>query len=167
MVEYEEQRKSGIKRKSENRTTKKKEELSFHEYHYISFSKIREKSKVTDSIISSSFSVDENQNVFEREINKKQAGRSGKQIIFTYDKKFILKEVDQMEKQYLLNIAEEYSEYLSDNESTLLARIYGLFSVRLRRGEEKMYFMIMQNLDSFPKGSVIFKYDLKFSEFNR
>lgn len=31
----------------------------------------------------------------------------------------------------------------------------------------KYYFIIMQNLDFFPSRSVIFRYDLKFSEVNR
>ena len=30
-----------------------------------------------------------------------------------------------------------------------------------------MYFILMHNLDVFPESSVVFKYDLKFSEFNR
>jgi hypothetical protein len=31
----------------------------------------------------------------------------------------------------------------------------------------KYYFIIMQNIDFFPSSSVIFRYDLKFSEVNR
>lgn len=32
---------------------------------------------------------------------------------------------------------------------------------------EKFYFIIMQNIDYFPDESVLFRYDLKFSEVNR
>ena len=78
-----------------------------------------------------------------------------------------MKEVDDLEKAYLLNIASEYSEYIKDNETTVLAKIYGLFSLKLHNRQDKLYFIIMQNLDIFTPGSVIFKYDLKFSEFNR
>ncbi len=71
-----------------------------------------------------------------------------------------------MEKVYLLNLASEYAKYLCDNADTILAKIYGLFSLKINQSK-KFYFIIMQNLDIYPESSVIFKYDLKFSEFNR
>jgi Phosphatidylinositol-4-phosphate 5-Kinase len=78
-----------------------------------------------------------------------------------------MKEVDALEKDYLINIADEYSEFIVQNHNTLLAKIYGLFSLKFHNRQAKMYFIIMQNLDIFQSGSVIFKYDLKFSQFNR
>lgn len=48
----------------------------------------------------------------------------------------------------------------------IMARILGLFCMRIDQ-TSKHYFIIMQNLDFFPQQSVIFRYDLKFSEVNR
>ena len=74
--------------------------------------------------------------------------------------------MDSIEKGYLIRISKQYSQYIKENQYCILARIYGLFSLKIDN-QSKVYFIIMQNLDIFPKDSVIFKYDLKFSEFNR
>lgn len=55
---------------------------------------------------------------------------------------------------------------MADFDLSILAKIYGLFCFRIE-GLNKFYFIVMQNLDYFPEDSVIFRYDLKFSEVNR
>ena len=52
-----------------------------------------------------SFNSLRNDSILQKELNKKQTGRSGKQIIMTYDKRFIVKEIDSIEKNYLLGIS--------------------------------------------------------------
>jgi hypothetical protein len=84
----------------------------------------------------------------------------------THDKRFIIKEIDSEEKAYLISIAQDLATYVSDNKTTVLAKIYGFFSLKKDR-QDKVYFIIMHNLGVFPENSVAFKYDLKFSEYNR
>ncbi|CDW81549.1 phosphatidylinositol phosphate kinase pipk5 [Stylonychia lemnae] len=144
----------------------KNQEFRFEEYRYKDFKLIRRESGILDQDLEDSFNSIRNEDIFKKELNKKQAGRSGKQIIFTYDRKFIIKEIDSEEKGYLIRIAQQYAEYIKENRDSLLARIYGLFSLKIEN-QSKVYFIIMHNLDIYPKDSVIFKYDLKFSEFNR
>jgi len=49
----------------------------------------------------------------------------------THDKRFLVKEIDSFEKNTLIKFSEYYSEYIEGNEKSLLARIYGLFSLKL------------------------------------
>ena len=77
-----------------------------------------------------------------------------------------MKEIDSIEKAELLNLVPKYVDHLQTNPNTHMARIYGLFCLRIENAS-KYYFIIMQNLDFFPNSSVIFRYDLKFSEVNR
>ena len=76
------------------------------------------------------------------------AGKSGKSVIMTRDKKFILKEIDPGEKTTLIEISQHYLEFLVENPKTLIAKIYGIFSLKLPN-INKVNFIVMQNIDSF------------------
>lgn len=84
----------------------------------------------------------------------------------THDKRFIVKEIDKEEKEQIVNISIKYLKHLEANPTSILARIFGVFCLRIEN-VSKYYFIIMQNLEPFPSRSVIFRYDLKFSEVNR
>eukprot|EP00347_Sterkiella_histriomuscorum_P011407 403372578 len=140
--------------------------VKFEEYHPVHFQNIREISKVTFDQLISSFSTLIKHKIFQRNFDAKVAGRSGKNIIMTKDKRFLVKEIDSDEKHNLLKFSEIYSEYILGNQRTTLAKIYGLFSLKLP-GINKVYFIIMQNLDYYSDNTVIFRYDLKFSQVNR
>jgi len=60
----------------------------------------------------------------------------------THDKRFLVKEIDRNEKTNLIKFSEYYCEYIEGNEKSLLARIYGLFSLKLPQ-ISKVYFIIM------------------------
>lgn len=114
-----------------------------------------------------SFDPEKNHKIFKKQINEKGAGKSGKQILMTHDKRFIVKEIDKEEKDQVVNISKKYQEHLEGNaDGCIFARIYGVFCLRIEN-VSKYYFIIMQNLEPFPSHSVVFRYDLKFSEVNR
>ena len=52
-------------------------------------------------------------------------GRSANPIIFTYDKKYLLKTISKSEKNVLLQMLPEYHRRMRDTKS-LLCRIYGM-----------------------------------------
>eukprot|EP00347_Sterkiella_histriomuscorum_P004969 403358396 len=144
----------------------RRQEFRFEEYRYKDFKKIRKIAGIFETDIIESFNSIQNEDIFQLELNKMQSGRSGKQIISTFNKRFIVKEIDSNEKNYLINISNDYKNHLQENQKSLMAKIYGLFSLKIEN-QSKVYFIIMQNLDIYPEHSVIFKYDLKFSEYNR
>jgi hypothetical protein len=71
-----------------------------------------------------------------------------------------------MDKYTIRKIAKEYSVHVKSNKNTLLAKIFGLFSLKMF-SINKLYFIIMENLEYDIGGDIAFKYDLKFSERNR
>lgn len=74
----------------------------------------------------------------------------------------MIKEISQFDKLSLLKLQKEYAAYLTKNDKTIMAKIYGLFSIKFT-GVEKVSFIMMKNLDYIEKDKIIFKYDLKFS----
>jgi hypothetical protein len=58
-------------------------------------------------------------------------GRSQNPIIFTWDKKFLIKTIDKDEKNIFLQMLPEYHKRMKDSKS-LLCRIYGLFRIHVK-----------------------------------
>lgn len=77
-----------------------------------------------------------------------------------------MKEINNEEKQLLVSISKEYSRHVTSQQNTMLSKIFGFFTLKKVAKDEqhtKSHFIVMENLDIFPEGSVKFKYDLKFS----
>ena len=58
-------------------------------------------------------------------------GRSQNPIIFTWDKKFLIKTISKEEKNIFLTMLPEYHKRMKDSKS-LLCRIYGLFRINVK-----------------------------------
>jgi 1-phosphatidylinositol-4-phosphate 5-kinase len=59
-------------------------------------------------------------------------GKSGSFFFFSYDKKFIIKTMTDGELQTFKAMFKDYYEYLiKKNKISLLARIYGIFTVQM------------------------------------
>ena len=58
-------------------------------------------------------------------------GRSQNPILFTWDKKFLVKTISKAEKNMFLSMLPEYHKKMKDAKS-LLCRIYGLFRINVR-----------------------------------
>lgn len=96
------------------------------------------------------------------------AGASGSFFFFSHDNKFILKTMQADERGKLLQMIDNFADYLRErNNNSLMARIYGVFSIRTTLFA-KVDVIVMQNTFSyFDKASLKYKFDLKGSMFNR
>ena len=96
------------------------------------------------------------------------AGASGSFFFFSYDYKFLLKTITTTEKKILLEILDDYIQYLQDNANqSLLARIYGVFVIETEILKD-VNVIIMQNTSKFCNPSDLkYKFDLKGSRVNR
>ena len=92
-------------------------------------------------------------------------GRSANPIIFTYDKKFLLKTISKSEKNILLNILPEYHRRMRDTKS-LLCRIYGLYKIEVS-GKQSMHLIVMRNMNELPSITKYACFDLKGSTVQR
>jgi len=62
---------------------------------------------------------------------KESAGKSGSFFFFSYDRKFLIKTMNNRELAVYLNALPKYMYHLRDNPNSLIARIYGIFTVRM------------------------------------
>ena len=92
-------------------------------------------------------------------------GRSANPIIFTYDKKLLLKTISKSEKNVLLDILPEYHRRMRDTKS-LLCRIYGLYRIEVI-GKQSMHLIVMRNMNELPSMTKYACFDLKGSTVQR
>lgn len=85
--------------------------------------------KVTSEQIRESLSTEKNhKSVFKA---KESAGKSGSFFFFSFDRRFIIKTMNASEKQVFIDALPSYMCYLKQNPDSLIARIYGVFTVEM------------------------------------
>ena len=92
-------------------------------------------------------------------------GRSANPIIFTYDKKFLLKTISKAEKNTLLDMLPEFHRRMRDKKS-LLCRIYGVYRIEVV-GKQVMHLLVMRNMNELPSKTKYCCFDLKGSTVAR
>ena len=94
-------------------------------------------------------------------------GKSGSFFISTDDNQYMVKtlrvdEFDLIRKTFL----NEYVSYVTRNTSSLLCRIYGMYTITMSQ-EQEILVIVMRNVIGEFKNNIIAKYDLKGSSANR
>jgi hypothetical protein len=84
-------------------------------------------------------------------------GRSANPIIFTYDKKYLIKTISKHEKNTFIKMLPEYHRRMRDCKS-YLCRIFGVFRIKLG-GKEDTHLILMKNMNELSK-------DVKFIIIN-
>jgi hypothetical protein len=99
---------------------------------------------------------------------KEGVGKSSSFFFFTDNKRFVIKTLKTEEKDLLIKkgILYSYASHLNSNPKSLLARFYGVYSIRIKHMEE-ISVVIMGNLmgDELPNIKRI--YDIKGSTLGR
>ena len=93
-------------------------------------------------------------------------GRGNNTIFRTWDKKLIIKTIDDEEKNILINkMLEEYHERIKEAK-TILSHIYGVYKIELGdKGESNV--MVQKNMNDLFLDSNILTFDLKGSTVDR
>ncbi len=103
-----------------------------------------------------------------------RGGKSGSTFSKTADERFILKEMSKLERdiaefeKFAPNYFSYVNQCLSKNLPTLLAKIYGVYKVTIKKKDSEKIeksFLVIENL--FCDRKISHKYDLKGSERNR
>ena len=74
----------------------------------------------------------------------KGAGSSGSFFFFSHDKQFIIKTMTKCELDLLLKILPNLSQHFINNPDSLLAKIFGVFTVETFR-VDKVHVLLMEN----------------------
>lgn len=72
------------------------------------------------------------------------AGRSGSFFFFSHDHKFIIKTMTPGEMNLFVKLLPRFKEHYLQNRNSLLARIYGVFTVKIK-GLQEVRLMMMEN----------------------
>lgn len=92
-------------------------------------------------------------------------GRSGNPIIFTHDKKYLIKTISKGEKNAFVAMLSDFHKRLTMSDS-FLCRIYGLFRVKLG-GKRTSHIIIMRNMNNLTSYPRVLTFDLKGSTVDR
>lgn len=96
------------------------------------------------------------------------SGASGSFFFFSKDKRFVIKTMTKTEKQFFITrFAKPYFEHFERNPSSLLARIYGVYTVKMT-GHSEIHLMMLAHtlrIDNSERIERIF--DLKGSSVKR
>ena len=73
------------------------------------------------------------------------AGRSGSFFFFSHDRKFIIKTMSKQELDLFLNMLPALSQHYKKNPDSLLAKIFGVFTVKTK-ATSSVHLMLMENV---------------------
>ena len=108
-------------------TTIINEDISIEELAPKIFAIIRMKEGITTAVIKESLSPEFNRDmVFKAGEGQ---GKSGSFFFFSHDRRFIIKTMNHHEYKAFINMFKDYYKHILNNENSLLARIYGIFTV--------------------------------------
>jgi len=82
--------------------------LIFEEHQQKYFKQIRESNNISSHDLSLSFNPNINEEIFWKELTKEQAGKSGMKVIKTFDSRFVIKQITQLEKHLLITMSKGY-----------------------------------------------------------
>ena len=95
------------------------------------------------------------------------AGASGSFFFFSHDRRFIVKTMTGTELELLVKILPSLHKHFKKNPTSLLSRIYGVYTVEMQ-DYEKVNLILMGNTLRFDDSQDITRiYDLKGSTFSR
>ena len=140
-------------------------ECEVTEYASALFQNIRTVNSLSDQSLYNSLNPRANKKILMKSFEKTSA-KGGKPLIKTHDKRFLIKEISEGERDFFLSLVKDYHHHLNINPRSLLAKIYGCFAIRVNN-KNKVYHILMENLDPIDDDFILFKYDMKFSTVNR
>lgn len=95
------------------------------------------------------------------------AGRSGSFFFFSHDRKFIIKTISIEERDLFLKLLPAFSDHYFQNKNSLLAKIFGVFTVKCDRMDD-VHIMLMENtLRVKDEANLRYVFDLKGSLVDR
>ena len=102
---------------------------------------------------------------------QKSEGKGGSFFLNTDDNEFSLKTITFGEAELIRGLLLcKMAEYLSNNNDSIIGRIYGVYKISIKTGlfkEDEIYFILMKNVIGSFTENLICKYDLKGSSLNR
>mmetsp|Transcript_48589 Transcript_48589/g.65997 ORF Transcript_48589/g.65997 Transcript_48589/m.65997 type:complete len:105 (+) Transcript_48589:910-1224(+) len=95
------------------------------------------------------------------------AGKSGSFFFFSHDRKFIIKTMVQSELDLFMKILPDYIKHLETNKTSLIAKIFGVFTVRAESIDRVSIILMENTLRLKNNDDLKYVFDLKGSIVKR
>ena len=160
---------NNIKDSTNNNTTalntnSKGEDAIIIEYLPDIFDDLRKDDEINDEVMIGVFSPSKNKSAIEKMSESK--GKSGSFFFYSHDRKFIIKTISAEERKTLLDIFHDYFNYIKTNETTLITKIYGVYTLVIKNASS-VNIILMQNLFGCSPIHIQRMFDLKGSTVQR
>ncbi|CAI2386238.1 unnamed protein product [Moneuplotes crassus] len=140
------------------------EDIAIEELAPTIFATIRNQEGITKEHIIESLSPEFNRDmVFKAGEGQ---GKSGSFFFFSHDRRFIIKTMNDEEYQTFKRIFRKYTRHLLKHQDSLLARIFGIFTVK-REKLTPVHLILMGNTCTLQGKKLKYMFDLKGSFVNR
>lgn len=140
------------------------EDISIEELAPKIFSLVRNKENITSEDIIESLAPEANRDmVFKAGEGQ---GKSGSFFFFSHDRRFIIKTMNNEEYKTFQGIFKEYYRYLIRHDDSLIARIFGIFTVNKEK-LQPVRLILMDNTVALQGKKLQYIFDLKGSFANR
>lgn len=117
-------------------------EVKIRKYASIVFKDIRERDGLYSGSMIDSLDYKKNSNHLSEAFAS--GGRSANPILYTYDRKYLIKTISKNEKNILVKMLPEFHRRMHD-ENSLLCRIYGLYKIQIS-DKQSAHIIIMRNM---------------------
>lgn len=106
-----------------------------------SFAKLRAQDRIdVEHILESLMPENNRSNVFKA---GEASGASGSFFFFSHDKRFVIKTMTKTEKDFFFSkFGKAYFKHFNQNPSSFIARIYGIYTVKMK-GHEEIHLMML------------------------
>ena len=128
------------------------------------FNELRKDDEITDDAMIRVFSPSKNKSAIEKMSESK--GKSGSFFFYSHDRKFIIKTISGDERKTLLNIFHDYFNYIKEHKTTLITKIYGVYTLVIKNASS-VNIILMQNLFGCSPIHIQRMFDLKGSTVQR
>ena len=128
------------------------------------FNDLRINDEINNEVMIRAFNPSKNKAAIDKMSESK--GRSGSFFFYSHDRKFIIKTISAEEKNTLLDILHDYFNYIKDHNSTLMTKIYGIYTVVIKNASS-VNVILMQNLFGCSPIHIQKMFDLKGSSVQR
>lgn len=142
----------------------KGEDALIIEYLPVIFNDLRINDEINDEVMIRAFNPSKNKAAIDKMSESK--GKSGSFFFYSHDRKFIIKTISSEEKTTLLDILHDYFNYIKAHNSTLLTKIYGIYTVVIKNASS-VNVILMQNLFGCSPIHIQKMFDLKGSSVQR
>ena len=129
------------------------------------FKRIRELDNLSDEKLLQSLDIFKNKEmVFKAGQN---SGQSGSFFFFTHDQELIIKTMRYDESFDFLKSLDSYIEHLEKNPNSILSRIYGLFTIKMKNVIPVQIILMQNTIKIKKKQDILHIFDMKGSLYKR